>query len=206
MPAMRFFIPVILIALATPSHAEDPLLKSAAAQPDRIVEQALPPLTPPDIELNQLFSMLKKERKPDAARLIAERIKEDLQQSGSPTVDLLMDNAVKAIAEKRYGAALDFLDQVTLLAPDFAEGWNQRAILHYLMGNYPKSMSDTAHVLTLEPRHLGALAGLADILARTGHDQQALEALQAYLDRYPADRDVQKQVIDLMIKLDGQRT
>jgi tetratricopeptide (TPR) repeat protein len=199
MPAMRFFIPVILIALATPSHAEDPLLKSAAAQPDRIVEQALPPLTPPDIELNQLFSMLKKERKPDAARLIAERIKEDLQQSGSPTVDLLMDNAVKAIAEKRYGAALDFLDQVTLLAPDFAEGWNQRAILHYLMGNYPKSMSDTAHVLTLEPRHLGALIPAP-------HDQQALEALQAYLDRYPADRDVQKQVIDLMIKLDGQRT
>lgn len=204
MPAMRFFVFALSLALTSPLLAAE--TKTVAPAPERIVEQKIPPLTPPDEEVDLLFSQLKRERNAQAARLIADRIIGSLTYSGSYTVDMLMENAAKATEEKRFGAALDFLDQVTLLAPDYAGGWNARATLHYQMGNFPKAMADTAHVLRLEPRHLGALSGLASILSQSGRDQQALEALEAYLDRYPADRDAQKRAIDLMIKIDGQRT
>ena len=87
-----------------------------------------------------------------------------------------------------------------------AQPWNRRATLHYLLGNYAKAMSDSARVLALEPRHLGALAGIAGILQETGNDQQALKAWENYLSYYPADREAQQQMIELMNKLAGQKT
>jgi tetratricopeptide (TPR) repeat protein len=74
------------------------------------------------------------------------------------------------------------------------------------MGNYGKAMSDVARTLALEPRHLGALSGLAGILEDGGRDAQALEAWQTYLSYYPADRDAQKEALGLIDKLSGQRT
>lgn len=205
MPAMRFFMFTISILLAcglTTAHAAD----TASAKTETVVESSPGPLAPEDDRLDGLFAKLKKERNPESAGAIAEQIRETFSISGSATVDMLMGSATKAASEKRFGAALDFLDQVTLLAPDFAEGWNRRATVHYMMGNLPKAMSDTARVLTLEPRHIGALGGLAGILQETGRSKQALEAWESYLSYYPADRDAQKQALELINKLSDQKT
>jgi tetratricopeptide (TPR) repeat protein len=206
MPAMRISVLAIALAAIGPNlgaaaHAED-----VAAKPEQIREAELSPLAPNDTRIDALYEKLRKERSPESARSLADQIRETSTFSGSATVDMLMTNAGKAIDEKRYAAALDFLDQVTLVAPDYAEGWNRRAALHFLMGNYGKSMSDTARTLSLEPRHLGALSGLAGILEDTGHDQQALKAWETYLSHYPADRDAQKEALDLYNKLTGQKT
>jgi cytochrome c-type biogenesis protein CcmH/NrfG len=61
-------------------------------------------------------------------------------------------------------------------------------------------------VLKLEPRHFGALSGMAAILAATGNDQIALKAWERVLDVYPADRTAQEQVGTLSEKLAGSRT
>jgi len=207
MPAMRFItftISILLLAAAFGSaEAQD---SARSTKPDTVKEQVPGPLATEDQRLDNLFVRLKKERSTEQATSIANEIREVFTFSGSPTVDLLMQNASRAINDKRYGAALDFLDQVTLIAPDYAEGWNRRATIHYLLGNYPKAMSDSARVLALEPRHIGALAGIAGILQETGHDRQALEAWEAYLAYYPADREAQQQMIDLTNKLAGQKT
>jgi tetratricopeptide (TPR) repeat protein len=206
MPAMRFFISIAVLVLAwgpTPAWAEDGV---AVDQTAVLVENRPGPLAPDDAQLDGLFARLKKERSPESARAIADQIRETMALSGSPTIDMLMANAAKATADKRFGAALDFLDQVTLLQPDFAEGWNRRATVHFVMGNLPKAVSDTARVLALEPRHLGALAGLAGIMADTGRDGQALQTWETYLSYYPADRQAQKQALDLVNKLAGQKT
>ena len=177
MSAMRVFtisLSILLAGLAIATARADDA--APADKPERITESALGPLAPDDAQLDALYASLKKERSPESARAIADRIRETTTLSGSATIDMLMGSSSKALSEKRYGAALDFLDQVTLLAPDYAEGWNRRATIHYLMGNYGKSMADTAHTLALEPRHLGALSGLAGILEDTGHDQQSLKA------------------------------
>jgi tetratricopeptide (TPR) repeat protein len=207
MPAMRFItsaLPLLAILAAAPAMAQDK--KATVVKPEVVKESAPGPLATGEQRLDNLFLRLKKERSTEQARGIANEIREVLTQSGSATVDFLMESAARAMNDKRYGAALDFLDQVTLLKPDYVEGWNRRATLHYLLGNYPKAMSDSARVLALEPRHLGALAGIAGILQETGHEQQALNAWQSYLSYYPADREAQEQMFELMNKLAGQKT
>ncbi|WP_105438011.1 hypothetical protein [Neorhizobium sp. T25_13] len=178
---------------ATPKPpAAAPVIPAAAQKPGKPVDA--------------LFGALKRERNPGKARGIASQIIADLNDSGSATVNLLMQWSATAIKEKRNAAALDFLDQVTVLDPAFAEGWNRRATLHYTMGDPRKSMADIAEVLKREPRHFGALAGMAGILTEAGKDELALKAWQDYLAVYPADRDAQEAVTKLSEKLAGNRT
>ena len=73
--------------------------------------------------------------------------------------------------EQKFDVALDFLDQIVTLSPDYAEGWNRRATVHFMMQNYGKSMSDIDHTLQLEPRHFGALSGMAQIMKNTGRKE-----------------------------------
>jgi tetratricopeptide (TPR) repeat protein len=204
MPAMRFFaltcaaLPLALVSVVS-------TLPAAAAEKDVIVEQ-------PDINaspkqhLDQLYAQLKRERDPEKASGIANEIRIEWNDSGSATVNLLMQWADKAIEEKRNPAALDFLDQAIALKPTYAESWNRRATLNYAMGNYRKSMSDIEHVLELEPRHFGALSGMAAILSDSGNDQLTLKAWERFLDIYPADRTAQEQLNTLSEKLAGSRT
>lgn len=208
MPAMRFFIFALSVALSgfVAAGADAADQAATSAKPKQVKETTLGPLAPQDQQIDQLYAKLKRERSPEAARAVADQIRESFTLSGSATVDMLMANAAKAIEEKRYGAAMDFLDQVTLLAPNYAEGWNRRATIHYLMGNYGKAMSDVARTLAIEPRHLGALSGLAGILEDSGRDAPALKAWETYLTYYPADRDAQKEALDLINKLSGQKT
>jgi Flp pilus assembly protein TadD len=74
------------------------------------------------------------------------------------------------------------------------------------MGNYKKAVSDINRVLELEPRHFGALAGLAAILSERGSEEMALKAWERYLAVYPADRQAQEVVTKLSEKLAGSRT
>ncbi|WP_245480408.1 hypothetical protein [Neorhizobium sp. NCHU2750] len=156
--------------------------------------------------LDKLFEALKREPNAEKARNIAHQIIAEMNDSGSPTVNLLMQWSADAIKKKNNAAALDFLDRVTLIDPDYAEGWNRRATLHYAMGDSRKSMADIAEVLKREPRHFGALAGMAAILTEAGDDQLALKAWERYLDVYPADKDAQEAVDKLSEKIAGSRT
>ena len=115
-----------------------------------------------------------------------------------------MQQADKAMAENKDTAAFDYLDEVIQLAPDYVEGWNQRATLHYKEGNYRKSMSDINRVLAIEPRHFGAIAGMAMILTSYGHEELALEAWQRFLDLYPSERRAQKALGDIAEKAGGK--
>ncbi|MDI7860536.1 tetratricopeptide repeat protein [Rhizobiaceae bacterium n13] len=156
-------------------------------------------------QLDKLFGELKRQRDPDRASITADQIRIELSDSGSATVNLLLQWSDKAASEKRNSAALDFLDQVTVLKPGFAEGWNRRAKLHFAMGNYRKAMSDLNRVLTIEPRHFGAVAGMALILANRDNDALTLRAWERFLEIYPADRRAQEQVDTLSEKLAGSR-
>ncbi len=204
MPAMRFFalryqaLPILLLLSSVA-----PL--QAAADDSKPVEQQSSDITPKQ-RLDELFGALKRERDPERAGVIADQIRMEWADSGSATINLLMQWADKAILEKRNAAALDFLDQVIALKPDYAEAWNRRATLNYALGDYRKSMEDINQVLKLEPRHFGALAGMAAILGESGNDQLTLKAWERFLEIYPADRAAQQQVETLSEKLAGSPT
>ncbi|PST18643.1 hypothetical protein C7U60_17555 [Mesorhizobium plurifarium] len=199
MSAMRVFVNLILAGLAM--SAATPL---RAAEPSPQAEVAA--LTTPEERVDALFADLKKEGDEDKARQVADRIRLEWQDSGSATVNLLMQWANKAISGDKHTTALDILDQVIALNPGYVEGWNRRATLHYQMGNFRKSMSDINRVLALEPRHFGALAGMATMLEAAGKDELAMRAWQQFLDIYPSDRKAQEQLGELAEKLAGSRT
>jgi tetratricopeptide (TPR) repeat protein len=201
---MRFFA-LLSAALPLTLGLLAPIVPAAAAEKDVIVEQPDANASPKQ-RLDNLYAQLKRERDPEKANGIAQEIRVEWNDSGSATVNLLMQWADKAIEDKRNVAALDFLDQAIALKPTYAESWNRRATLNYASGNYRKSMSDIEHVLELDPRHFGALSGMAAILNDTGNEQLTLKAWERFLDVFPANRTAQDQVNTLSEKLAGSRT
>ncbi len=73
-----------------------------------------------------------------------------------------------------------------------------------MMQNFGKSMADIEQTLELEPRHFGALSGMAQIMKNTGRKELALEAYQRVLDIYPMMRNAQNQVATLSEELAGE--
>ncbi len=113
----------------------------------------------------------------DAARL-EEQIWSVWLETDAAGVDASMARGIAAMNIGNYPAALLAFDSIIAAAPDFAEGWNKRATLHFLMGSLDASVRDIDRVLALEPRHFGALSGLAMIREAQGHPFEALEALE----------------------------
>lgn len=154
-------------------------------------------------KLDTLFLDLSKARTERDAKIISKKIWDTWYASGSASIDLMMIWAQQAMESKKFEVALDFLDQVVTLAPDFAEGWNRRATVHFMMDNYAKSMADIDQTLRLEPRHFGALAGMGMIMKNTGRKERALEAYERVLEYYPMMRSAQNEVIELSEDLAG---
>ncbi|NVK33355.1 MAG: tetratricopeptide repeat protein [Rhodobacteraceae bacterium] len=136
-------------------------------------------------ELETLFEKLASAESPTSANPIAYKIQRIWLDSGSDAVDLLMDRAADAMAANQLALALDLLDHVVTLRPEFAEGWNRRATIFYMQEDYGRSLSDIERVLALEPRHWGALSGLAIIQRRLGDDKRALETFRSALAIHP---------------------
>lgn len=194
---MRSFL-LCLTSLAVLASASPALTqtKSAPAAQQAATE------TPPT--LDKLFDELRHERKEHAAARIADRIWERWRRSGSSSIDLLMQWSDDAMKAEKFSIALDFLDRVTVLQPDYAEGWNRRATVHFMMKNFRKSMADIDQTLRIEPRHFGALSGMGQILKDTGQKELALRAYERVLAIYPMMRSAQNEVATLSEELAGQ--
>lgn len=127
-------------------------------------------------------------------------------RSGSDTIDLLMRWSMQAIDEKKYQVALDLLDSVTTLKPDYAEGWNKRATTYFMIGNYGQSIADIETVLRIEPRHFGALSGLGLILRDVGKREEALAIFRHALEINPTLEKVREAAEELEKETAGQET
>ncbi|MEM7498053.1 MAG: hypothetical protein AAF371_08690 [Pseudomonadota bacterium] len=126
------------------------------------------------------------------------------RRSGSDSMDLLLARGMEAMEKKDFETAEMHLTDLVRLAPDFAEGWNQRATLYFMMEDYGRSVADIEAVLAIEPRHFGALAGLGIILDRTGYDKGALDAYRRVLELHPNMPGAQKGVEKLAPEIDGR--
>ncbi len=197
---MRIFVALAVILLAgtfAPFALADDTMPDEPGKNSAVVETHAQ-------RLDRLFAELKRERNDKIATRISQRIWQEWSQSGSASIDLMMGWAQKAVEEKKFDVALDFLDQVVTLDPTYAEGWNRRATVHYMMKNYGKSMADIDRTLQLEPRHFGALSGLAQIMMDTDRKEAALRAWQRVLDIYPMLRNAQDQVSTISEELAGE--
>ena len=139
-----------------------------------------------DTRLDSLFSQLQITDSGQKARTIEKFIWRIWRESGDESVDQLMVDGVKAMGGGNYEGALIAFSSIVKGAPNFAEGWNKRATLYWLMGDFEKSVEDINRTLALEPRHFGALSGLAMIRESQERPLDALQAFERALEIYPA--------------------
>ena len=164
-------------------------------------EQALADLRKPDVEarrqatawLGELGTMadasvlLAALRDPDdVVRALAEHsVWQVWSRSGDPEVDALFQIGVEQMQRGAGAAAVETFGQIISRKPDFAEGWNKRATVYFLMGEYAKSLKDCDEVIKRNPSHFGALAGYGQIYLRLGQPERALDYFQRALTVNP---------------------
>ena len=100
-------------------------------------------------------------------------------RSGDPEVDALFAVGLEQMSERAAGAAIVTFSRIIERKPEFAEGWNKRATVYFLIGEYDKSLRDCDEVMKRNPSHFGALAGYGQIYLRLGQPEKAL----AYFER-----------------------
>ncbi|MEM6906139.1 MAG: hypothetical protein AAF568_09615 [Pseudomonadota bacterium] len=148
------------------------------------------PASPPDeataraAQLDALFSELAKPENPNWERVQAQ-IWAAWSQSGSVSMDFLLYRATQAMEAEQLDIALLHLNNLVRLAPNFPEAWNKRATVYFLQRDYGASMADIERVLSLEPRHFGALSGMGIILDRLGDEPGAYRAYRRVLELHP---------------------
>jgi tetratricopeptide (TPR) repeat protein len=155
-----------------------------------------------DERLDDLFNTLQSDDSNSQARKVVNRIWTIWIESPNTDINTKMSYGISAMGRYDLISALDIFDAVVDKAPEFAEGWNKRATIHFLLGQYKSSMGDIHKVLSLEPRHFGALSGMGLIFMETGNDDRAIKAFQAALKINPYMPNIQKYIVLLKEKIE----
>lgn len=149
--------------------------------------------------LDKLFDDLKSARTSDEAERISNKIYTRFRQSGSDTLDLMATRAREAIARNEAPIAIEILSRLIALDPTWAEAWNVRATAFFLLGDQEKAKADAIETLAREPRHFGALTGLALIYEMQGQRKAALKLYRQVLTLAPELKPI-KAAVDRLAK------
>ena len=157
----------------------------------------LNPLSADDrnIKLDNLFNKLKIE---NSDRVF--EIEQEIWQiwSTHPSNDKLTDllgTGSNYVNNNQLSKAVEIFTEVILKDPNWAEAWNKRATVLYLMGEFQKSQNDIDKVLELEKRHFGALAGQGLVNIQLKNYEKAIKSYQDAMIVYPSMNSA-----ELMIK------
>lgn len=137
-----------------------------------------------DPRLDLLFARLK-EADAVEARIIESHIWMLWSATDEPEARELLERGSVAMANRDHATALAAFDALTSRFPNFAEGWNKRATLFWILGDDRAALRDIQRTLALEPRHFGALAGLGLVTLRLGEQATARAAFEAALAIHP---------------------
>ncbi|WP_242500672.1 hypothetical protein [Tropicimonas sp. IMCC6043] len=155
-------------------------------------------------EVDRLLGELARPDQP-GWRQIEDSILQEWSKSGSPAMDLLLRRGTAALESGDLAAAVEHLTALTDHASDFAEGWNARATVFFRMDELGLALEDIRHTLLLNPRHFGALSGLAIIFEELGHETEALAAWREVEAIHPHRPEVQEAIERLEKSVEGQR-
>jgi tetratricopeptide (TPR) repeat protein len=180
-----------LLAWPFDTHAQAPLTRAQALA---ALEQPAPDARAAGIaRLADIGTM------PDTERL-ARRLDDDDEQvrelanaamwqiwgrSGDRAVDALFQRGVEQMQADEMDDALATFSEIIRRKPAFAEGWNKRATIHFLMGHHELSLKDCHEVLKRNRLHYGALSGMGQIYLNLGDPDQALLHFQRALKINP---------------------
>jgi tetratricopeptide (TPR) repeat protein len=156
------------------------------------------------LQLANLYAQLATAEDEKASAKIAGNIERLWRHSGSDTVNLLISRAAKVATEKRTELAETLLDRAVTLAPDYTEGFSQRALFYFSQNNLTAALGDLRRVLALDPNHFKALEGLVQIWRDTGNKKGAYEVLRQLLDVHPFAPGAQQAFDELKRDVEGR--
>ena len=138
-------------------------------------------------------------RDPDpVVRTLAERaLWQVWSRSGDPEVDALFQEGVAQMTQRDGPAAIATFSRIIEKRPEFAEGWNKRATVYFLMGEYQKSLADCDEVVKRNPSHFGALSGYGQIYLQLNQPERALSYFERALTVNPNLEQVERVIEEL---------
>jgi len=125
-------------------------------------------------------------------------------RSGDPAIDRLFARGLEQMQARQGEEAVETFSEVIRRRPEFAEGWNKRATVYYLLGEYKKSLADCDEVMKRNPYHFGALSGYGMIYMQLDQPAQALEYFERAL-RVNPNLESTRQTIEILKTLLIQR-
>ena len=165
----------------------------------RLIALLLACLTTPQIHgdqtddrLSDLFAILQETQDTREIQVTENRIWEIWLQHANADVQQLMLVGTQRMNGGRYAEAMVVFNRLTEAFPDYAEGWNKRATLHYVLGNLDASIEDIEKTLELEPRHFGALSGLGMVYIQRKELTKAKQTFEELLAVHPNSPNAQQ--------------
>jgi len=125
-------------------------------------------------------------------------------RSGDPAIDRLFARGLEQMQARQGEEAVETFGEIIRRRPEFAEGWNKRATVYYLLGEYKKSLADCDEVMKRNPYHFGALSGYGMIYMQLDQPAQALEYFERAL-RVNPNLESTRQTIEILKTLLIQR-
>jgi len=125
-------------------------------------------------------------------------------RSGDPAIDRLFARGLEQMQARQGEEAVETFSEIIRRRPEFAEGWNKRATVYYLLGEYKKSLADCDEVMKRNPYHFGALSGYGMIYMQLDQPAQALEYFERAL-RVNPNLESTRQTIEILKTLLIQR-
>jgi len=139
-----------------------------------------------DARLDALFRQLQQAENSTQALPLEARIWDIWVEHDNAKFQQLMSKGMAQMGADDLRGALATYTQLIESAPGYAEAWNKRATLYYLLGDYKASEADINETLKLEPYHFGALSGLGLVCIAQNEYLRARTAFSAALEVYPA--------------------
>ena len=140
-----------------------------------------------DVRLNQLFDQLKISN--NISTILETEMKIWKIWSTHPTQENLTQSLAKGsdlMSKGKLEDAYKIFSSIINSDSDWAEGWNKRATVLYMMGRYQDSLNDIGEVLKRESRHFGALSGQGLVQIELGNYEKAIKSYQAAQKIYPS--------------------
>ncbi len=141
-----------------------------------------------DIRLNQLFDQLLETDNENLINQITIDIWDIWYETNDPAITRDFFRGIGLLNNGNFEVSVNYFTRVIEKNPNFAEAWNKRATAYYLLGDFDKSMIDINQTLKLEPRHFGALDGMALIFIQEKKYENALDIYDEIIKIFPKSK------------------
>ncbi|MBJ3763960.1 hypothetical protein ILP92_14500 [Maribius pontilimi] len=161
------------------------LIALALVLPGSLAAQSCPEVEDKSSQMATLFTLLNRAQSDLQASPVEAALWDLWTDAPDAAAQALLDEGRDRLAARDFAGARTALDALVAYCPAYAEGYNQRAFVAYLSGDFAAALVDLDRALALEPLHVAALSGRALTLLGLGRDDEGQRTLRRALKLNP---------------------